>query len=180
MEELQADLRREDMKSGFDIAAFEQGQERTKKGKRISNKIKGLRVLANKVKSRGTVVSTDMLSENMINAYEKKYGLSKKDMKRMVNEMQNGDYAEMQEETTEVLADDAVVEASDFAEIKRSKVSKKQDMSEQHLELCQELGRVLLAKRTELGVNMNSMRMINLAETDIREFKRYGLSKKEL
>ena len=78
MEELQADLRKEDMKIGFNSAAFEQGQERTKKGKSLSHKIKGLRVLADKIKSRGTVVSTDMLTEDMIKTYEKSTAFQKK------------------------------------------------------------------------------------------------------
>ncbi len=186
MEELQADLRAEDMKSGFNIYALEEGQERTKKGKTLSNKIKGLRALADKVKARGTVVATDMLSKKIISGYGKKYGLSKKDMERMINDMQNGDYLETEEETTEILQNDGVnqieadIEELEFSETKRSKISKVQNMSEEHLAVCQELGRILEAKRTALGITENSMRMVNLEESDIREFKRYGLSKKEV
>ena len=63
---------------------------KTKESRLIEKKLEGLTLLKNRVKAQGAVVAADMLTSEMESEYKKQYGLSKKELERMLNEMQHG------------------------------------------------------------------------------------------
>ncbi|MBR6766919.1 MAG: hypothetical protein IKM02_03100, partial [Clostridia bacterium] len=150
------------------------GQEaQTKKGMALSQKIKGLRVLANQVKGTKKVVSADMLTPDILKEYQKNYGLSKKDMERMLGDLQKGVEVDFDQESS-----NSIGEQKNFQNLTRSPLSKEVKPGKTTLAIRNKLGETLSQKR---GQGMATYQKATLTEKEVAEYKKtYGLSKKEL
>ena len=167
-EELQKELAKKLELESY--ASFEpQHLVMNEEGQRIAKKLEGLSLLKNRVKAQGAVVAADMLTADMEKEYKQRYHLSKKELERMLNEMQQGQVKDFQ------------LKEDEYAPIqtgKRSELSKK--MYAGRSELYQKLGKVLYDKRQN-NPQMASFQLVSLEEDTISEYKKqYGLSKKEL
>lgn len=117
----------------------------------IEKKLEGITLLKKRVKAQGSVVAADMLTSEMESEYKKQYGLSKKELERMLSEMQKG------------RVEDFELGENEYArfEIKtRSALSKQENAGQS--EVYRELGKVLYQKRQEQ--KLSSFQLVPLDE----------------
>ena len=144
-----------------------QRQAKTKKGRVLSQKIEGLQHLARQVKTAGTVVTADMLTPDILESYNTTYGLSKKDMERLLGDMQRGNVSVLEE----------AEEVTHFRTIQRSKLMG--DDSERSTAIRNQLRAQLQEKRSQM--DSPSFQKVSLTDAEAEEYKKnYGLSKKDL
>ncbi len=143
----------------------------TQKGQKIYNKMEGLARLSVDVKQQGTVVSADMLTKEAKQEFKTNYGLSRKELERMLGDMQEGRVG-----VSEGLA---VKERSYELFASRKRSSFVQEETQEHREAFEELGELLREKRK--AEKLESYQMAELTERERQEFRiRYNLSEKEL
>lgn len=141
---------------------------KNKEGQALAKKLEGLTLLKNRVKAQGSVVAADMLTSEMESEYKKQYGLSKKELERMLGEMQQGQVEDFELGKNEYAR---------FETKTRSSLIKSDNVSQS--EVYKELGRVLYQRRQEQ--KLSSFQLVSLEEETTRSFKeQYRLSKKEL
>lgn len=179
MEELQRDLKKETIQEAVPAVHEPVQQEAayTKKGRQIHNKLVGLQVLTGRIRAQGTVVAADMLTDEMRQKYEQEYGLSKKELERMMGDLQRGAVPE------DMLPDHELGAARKryFRPRIRSKLLREQRNAERTRTILKDLGYRLTKKRWCDGGEVESFRMVTLSpEKQLQFQQRYGLSKKEL
>ncbi|MBQ3105470.1 MAG: hypothetical protein IJC59_06385 [Lachnospiraceae bacterium] len=152
-------------------------QAQTNKVHILSQKIAGLQQLVHQVKAKGTVVAADMLTPEMLTHYNTNYGLSKKDLERMLGDLQR-DGQPM--DAISPQKTEASVNHS-FAMPTRSKLLKKGQDSIGTNNLLKALGKQLNDKRWSQTQELPSFQLVTLTDEEALEYqKTYGLSKKEL
>ena len=63
---------------------------KTDKGKKLATKLQGLYAVMDQIKAQDTFVTADMIPKEMRKECDKKYGISSKDLERLVGDMQQG------------------------------------------------------------------------------------------
>ena len=63
---------------------------KTDKGKKLATKLQGLYAVMDQIKAQDTFVTADMIPKEMQKECKKKYGISSKDLERLVGDMQQG------------------------------------------------------------------------------------------
>lgn len=143
-------------------------QMKNKKGQVLAKKLEGLTLLKNRVKAQGSVVAADMLTSEMESEYKKQYGLSKKELERMLSEMQHGQVEDFELGKNEYAR---------FETKTRSSFSRVENAGQS--EVYKQLGKVLYRKRQEQ--KLSSFQLVSMEEETTRSFtEQYRLSQKEL
>ena len=90
--ELHRDLEKEEQfsLSRGKLGQVSYGQAKTKKGKQIFRKLSGLYSVMNQIKSSDAFVTSEMLTNEMREEYTEKYGISSKELDRLVGDIQQG------------------------------------------------------------------------------------------
>lgn len=134
----------------------------------ISKKLQGLELLKKRVKAQGSVVAADMVSKEKALEYKEQYGLSAKEVERMLNEMQQGQVEDFNLESNEY---------GRFETRIRSQEWEKTGIA--HAPVYAKMAEALYQKRKQL--NPASFQLVALEEGTTKELEQeFHLSSKEL
>ena len=140
----------------------------TKEGEKLLGKLKGLTILKNRVKAQGAVVTAEMLTSEMKSNYQRNYGLSSKELERMLSDMQNGYVEDFKQDNGEYRKFETKIQ---------SPYSKEQNAGQS--KMYQQLGELLYQRRKEQ--NIPTFQLAVLEKDVAKEFqKKHHLSEKKL